>query len=37
MLKKANDEARTTFSKLIETHAASPEAQKARSLQTLLN
>jgi predicted negative regulator of RcsB-dependent stress response len=37
MLKKANEDARATFSKLIEAHSSSPEAQKARSLQTLLN
>jgi predicted negative regulator of RcsB-dependent stress response len=37
MLKNARDEAKQTFSTLIENHGASPEAQKARSMQALLN
>jgi len=37
MLKNARDEAKQTFSMLIENHGASPEAQKARSMQALLN
>lgn len=37
MLKNAKEDANKTFSALIEQHAASPEAQKARSIQALLN
>lgn len=37
MLKNAKDEAKATFALLIENHGATPEAQKARSLQGLLN
>lgn len=37
MLKNSKDDAKKTFSSLIENHSASPEAQKARSIQALLN
>lgn len=37
MLKNAKDDAKATFNSLIESHGASPEAQKARSIQSLLN
>jgi hypothetical protein len=37
MLKNAKAEAKATFNSIIENHAQSPEAQKARSLITLLN
>jgi len=37
MLKNENADAKATFSTLIEAHGASPEAQKARSIQSLLN
>jgi predicted negative regulator of RcsB-dependent stress response len=37
MLKNAKDDAKATFASLIEQHGASPEAQKARSIQALLN
>ena len=37
MLKNANADAKATFNTLIETHGTSPEAQKARSIQSLLN
>ena len=37
MLKNAKEDAKATFAKLIETHGATAEAQKARSIQSLLN
>jgi predicted negative regulator of RcsB-dependent stress response len=37
MLKNSNADAKATFNTLIETHGTSPEAQKARSIQSLLN
>jgi len=37
MLKNANTDARKTFNSLIESHATSPEAQKARALLALLH
>lgn len=37
MLKNSKDDAKATFSALILNHGASPEAQKARSIQSLLN
>jgi len=37
MLKNAGEDAKKTFATLIENHGASPEAQKARSMQALLN
>ena len=37
ILKDARAEAKKTLSQLIEKHGATPEAQKARSMQTLLN
>lgn len=37
LLKNAKADAKATFSTLIEAHGASPEAQKARSIQALLN
>lgn len=37
MLKNASEDAKKTFATLIENHGASPEAQKARSMQALLN
>lgn len=37
MLKNAKEDAKTTFAHLIETHGTTPEAQKARSIQGLLN
>lgn len=37
MLKSQNAEAKATFNTLIEGHGTSPEAQKARSIQALLN
>jgi predicted negative regulator of RcsB-dependent stress response len=37
MLKNSNTDAKATFNTLIETHGTSPEAQKARSIQSLLN
>lgn len=37
MLKNDKEQAKATFNSLIEAHATSPEAQKARSIQALLN
>jgi predicted negative regulator of RcsB-dependent stress response len=37
LLKNAKDDAKKTFGTLIETHGSTPEAQKARSLQALIN
>ncbi len=37
LLKNAKADAKATFTTLIETHGTSPEAQKARSIQALLN
>lgn len=37
MLKNSKDDAKATFNSLIEAHGATPEAQKARSIQSLLN
>jgi hypothetical protein len=37
MLKNSNADAKATFNALIEAHGTSPEAQKARSIQSLLN
>jgi predicted negative regulator of RcsB-dependent stress response len=37
LLKNSKDDAKATFNTLIETHGTSPEAQKARSIQALLN
>lgn len=37
MLKNSKDDAKATFNSLIESHGSSPEAQKARSIQSLLN
>jgi predicted negative regulator of RcsB-dependent stress response len=37
MLKNSKDDAKATFNALIESHGSSPEAQKARSIQSLLN
>jgi predicted negative regulator of RcsB-dependent stress response len=37
MLKNAKDDAKATFAQLIEAHGTTPEAQKARSIQGLLN
>jgi predicted negative regulator of RcsB-dependent stress response len=37
LLKDAKEEAKKTFAQLLEKHSGSPEAQKARAYQTLLN
>lgn len=37
LLKNAKDDAKKTFGTLVEAHAGSPEAQKARAYQTFLN